>query len=86
MRKRETEQKKDSFSQYWLLAASIGIIIGILIFVDDLQDFVPGTEFLHWLPDFNPVYIGDFHFEHLYLGAIFILFGILIIAIINYKN
>ena len=75
---------KLTIRQAWFLVASIGIIMGILIFVDDLHDFVPGTEWLHWLPSFNPVYIGDFHFEHLYVGAIFILIG-LIIAILNYR-
>ncbi|MHA1638510.1 MAG: hypothetical protein ACTSUO_06240 [Candidatus Thorarchaeota archaeon] len=68
----------------WFLVASIGIIIGLLIFLDDLHDFVPGTEWLHWMPDFSPVYIGDFHFEHLYVGAIFVLIG-LIVAILNYR-
>ena len=47
------------------VVGAILFIIGLAIFVDDLHDFVPGTEWLHWLPDFTPVFIGSFHFEQL---------------------
>ncbi|MCK4483182.1 MAG: hypothetical protein KAU89_00050 [Candidatus Thorarchaeota archaeon] len=52
-------------------------VIGLGIFVDDLHDFVPGTEWLHWMPDFTPVVIGGFHLEHLYIGALLMVIGIL---------
>ncbi|MFW9850610.1 MAG: hypothetical protein ACFFF4_15875 [Candidatus Thorarchaeota archaeon] len=55
-------------------------IIGLAIFVDDLHDFVPGTEWLHWLPDFPPVIIGGFHFQHLYWGIIIMVIGLIIAA------
>ncbi|MCK4740106.1 MAG: hypothetical protein KAT22_01060 [Candidatus Thorarchaeota archaeon] len=55
-------------------------VIGLGIFVDDLHDFVPGTEWLHWMPDFTPVIIGTFHLEHLYIGALIMLIGILVLA------
>jgi hypothetical protein len=51
-------------------------LVGLAIFVDDLHDFVAGTEFLHWLPDFNPVIIAGFQFHHLYLGILIMLIGI----------
>jgi hypothetical protein len=54
------------------------LIVGILIFVDDLHDFVPGTELLHWLPDFTPIIVFGFHFEHLYIGAILILIALIL--------
>jgi hypothetical protein len=54
------------------------LIVGILIFVDDLHDFVPGTELLHWLPDFAPIIVFGFHFEHLYIGAILILIALIL--------
>ena len=56
----------------------ITFILGLLIFVDDLHDFVPGTEFLHFLPDFDPYIIGGFHLHHLYLGIIIMLVGLYI--------
>ena len=63
------------------LAVSIVLfIIGLAIFVDDLHDFVPGTEWLHWLPDFAPFIIGGFHFEHLYLGIILMVIALIIAA------
>ena len=59
-------------------------IIGLLIFFDDLHDFIPGTEMFHWLPDFNPIFIFDFHLEHLYIGALLMLVGLLVA--IKYKE
>ncbi len=59
----------------------IGVIIfivGLLIFVDDLHDFIPGTDMFHWLPDFTPIIIFGWHLEHLYIGAILLLLGLLI--------
>ena len=53
-------------------------IIGLAIFIDDLHDFVAGTEFLHWLPDFNPVIIAGIHFHHLYLGVLIMLIGLIV--------
>jgi len=55
-------------------------IIGLGIFVDDLHDFVPGTEWLHWMPDFTPIVIEGFHLEHLYIGALIMVIGILALA------
>ena len=55
-------------------------IVGLAIFVDDLHDFVPGTEWLHWLPDFAPIYIGTLHLEHLYIGALIMLIGLIAMA------
>ncbi|MHA1905023.1 MAG: hypothetical protein ACXADL_11630 [Candidatus Thorarchaeota archaeon] len=53
------------------------MIVGILIFVDDLHDFVAVPEWLHWLPDFAPIIVFGFHFEHLYIGAILILIALI---------
>lgn len=53
-------------------------IIGLAIFIDDLHDFVAGTEFLHWLPDFDPIIIAGFQFHHLYLGALIMLVGLVL--------
>lgn len=58
----------------------VTFIIGLAIFVDDLHDFVAGTEFLHFLPDFDPYIIAGFHFHHLYLGIIIMLIGLYIAA------
>ncbi len=55
-------------------------IIGAVIFLDDLHEFVPGTEWLHWLPDFQPIVISGFHLEHLYIGALLALIGLIVIA------
>ncbi|MFX1264713.1 MAG: hypothetical protein ACFFCK_09000 [Promethearchaeota archaeon] len=63
-----------------LAAGIIVLIIGAAIFVDDLHDFVPGTDWLHWLPDFPPLIIGAFHLEHLYIGALIMLVGLIIMA------
>lgn len=59
-------------------------LVGLAIFVDDLHDFVPGTEFLQWLPDFEPVIFLGFHFHHLYVGILIMLIGIAL-AIKNYE-
>ena len=56
------------------------LVIGLGIFVDDLHDFVPGTEWLHWMPDFTPVVIAGFHLEHLYIGILIMVIGILVLA------
>ncbi|MGY5872404.1 MAG: hypothetical protein RTV72_09175 [Candidatus Thorarchaeota archaeon] len=53
-------------------------IIGLVIFIDDLHDFVAGTEFLHFLPNFDPYIIAGFQFHHLYLGIIIMLVGLYI--------
>jgi len=51
-------------------------LIGLAIFVDDLHDFVAGTEFLHWMPDFEPFIFLGFHFHHLYIGILIMLIGL----------
>jgi hypothetical protein len=53
-------------------------LIGLSIFIDDLHDFVPGTEFLQWMPDFEPVIILGFQFHHLYVGILIMLIGLAI--------
>jgi hypothetical protein len=65
----------------------IGVAVGVLIFiiglavlVDDLHDFVAGTEFLHFLPDFDPYIIVEFQLHHLYIGALIMLIGLIIAA------
>ena len=60
-----------------MIFALLLLIIGVALFLDDLHDFIPGTEFLHFLPDFTPVIIGGFHFQHLYIGAILILIALI---------
>ncbi len=60
-------------------SVALGILtflIGLSIFVDDLRDFVPGTEFLHWMPDFEPFIFLGFHFHHLYIGILIMLIGL----------
>jgi hypothetical protein len=63
-----------------LAVGALMLIIGAAIFVDDLHDFVPGTDWLHWLPEFPPLIIGTFHLEHLYIGALIMLVGLIIMA------
>lgn len=59
---------------------AVAFLIGLVIFVDDLHDFVAGTEFLHFLPDFDPYIIGGFHLHHLYIGILIMLIGLIIAA------
>ncbi|MHA1137584.1 MAG: hypothetical protein ACTSSE_13955 [Candidatus Thorarchaeota archaeon] len=59
-------------------------LLGLVILVDDLHDFIPGTDFLHFLPDFDPYIIAGFQFHHLYLGIIIMLIGLYIAA--KYDN
>jgi hypothetical protein len=59
----------------------VGVLIfllGLVLFVDDLHDFVAGTDFLHFLPDFDPYLIGGFQLHHLYIGALIMLIGLAI--------
>ena len=56
----------------------LAFILGLVIFVDDLHDFVAGTEFLHFLPDFDPYIIAGFQLHHLYLGILIMLIGLII--------
>ncbi|MGY5858906.1 MAG: hypothetical protein RTU63_06020 [Candidatus Thorarchaeota archaeon] len=63
-----------------IVAGILTLLVGLAIFVDDLHDFVAGTEFLHWLPDFDPIIIAGFQFHHLYLGIIVMLVGFFIAA------
>lgn len=57
-------------------AGVLTFIVGLVIFVDDLHDFVAGTEFLHWLPDFDPYIIFGFQLHHLYIGILIMLIGL----------
>jgi hypothetical protein len=57
-------------------AGILTFLVGLAIFVDDLHDFVAGTEFLHWLPDFQPIIIAGIQIHHLYIGAIIMLIGL----------
>ena len=59
-------------------AGVLTFLVGLAIFVDDLHDFVAGTEFLHWLPDFDPIIIAGFQLHHLYLGALIMLIGLVV--------
>ena len=63
-----------------IAAGVLTFLIGLAIFVDDLHDFVAGTDFLHWLPDFDPVIILGFQFHHLYLGIIIMIVGLYVAA------
>lgn len=62
----------------------LSFLIGLVLFVDDLHDFVAGTEFLHFLPDFDPYLIAGFQLHHLYIGALIMLIGLIIS--IKYRN
>ncbi|MFW9802777.1 MAG: hypothetical protein ACFFFC_09010 [Candidatus Thorarchaeota archaeon] len=62
------------------IPGAILFVIGLAIFVDDLHDFIPGTEWLHWMPDFPPIIIGGFHLQHLYIGALIMLIGLIAMA------
>jgi hypothetical protein len=62
----------------------IAFLLGLVLLVDDLHDFVPGTDFLHFLPDFDPYIIAGFQFHHLYLGIIIMVIGLYIAA--RYDN
>lgn len=58
----------------------LAFILGLALFVDDLHDFVPGTGFLHFLPDFDPYIIVGFQLHHLYIGALIMLIGVAMAA------
>jgi len=59
-----------------------GILVflaGLAVFLDDLHDFVPGFEFLQWIPGASdPFIIFGFQLHHLYLGIILMLIGLAI--------
>ena len=57
-------------------AGVLVFIIGLVLFVDDLHDFVPGTELFHFLPDFDPYLVFGFQLHHLYLGILIMLIGL----------
>jgi hypothetical protein len=57
-------------------AGVLTFIVGLVLFVDDLHDFVAGTDFLHFLPDFDPYIIMGFQLHHLYIGILLILIGL----------
>ncbi|MHA1949798.1 MAG: hypothetical protein ACXAAO_15260 [Candidatus Thorarchaeota archaeon] len=59
-------------------AGVLTFLVGLLLVVDDLHDFVPGTDFLHFLPDFDPYFIMGFQLHHLYLGALIMIIGLAI--------
>ena len=67
-----------------VIVGILTFILGLVILVDDLHDFVPGTDFLHFLPDFDPYFIGVFQLHHLYIGALIMLIGLVIAA--KYRN
>ena len=55
---------------------ALAFILGLVIVVDDLHDFVAGTDFLHFLPDFDPYLIAGFQLHHLYIGALIMVIGL----------
>ncbi len=57
-------------------AGVLTFLVGLVLFVDDLHDFVAGTDFLHFLPDFDPYLILGFQLHHLYIGILLILIGL----------
>jgi hypothetical protein len=59
-------------------AGGLTFLVGLVLFVDDLHDFVAGTEFLHFLPDFDPYIILGFQLHHLYIGILIMLIGLAI--------
>ncbi|MHA1963521.1 MAG: hypothetical protein ACXACG_18870 [Candidatus Thorarchaeota archaeon] len=59
-------------------AGVLTFLVGLVLFVDDLHDFVAGTEFLHFLPDFDPYFILGFQLHHLYIGILIMLIGLAI--------
>lgn len=59
-------------------AGVLAFIVGLVLVVDDLHDFVAGTDFLHFLPDFDPYFILGFQLHHLYIGIIIMLIGLAI--------
>lgn len=59
-------------------AGVLAFIVGLVLVVDDLHDFVAGTEFLHFLPDFDPYIILGFQLHHLYIGIVIMLIGLAI--------
>ncbi len=56
------------------------LLFGLLLVIDDLHDFVAGTDFLHFLPDFDPYFIMGFQLHHLYIGALIMIIGLVIAA------
>ncbi len=67
-----------------LVVGILAFLIGLVLFVDDLHDFVAGIDFLHFLPDFDPYLLAGFQLHHLYIGALIMLVGLIIS--IKYKN
>jgi len=59
-------------------AGVLTFIAGLVLFIDDLHDFVAGTDFLHFLPDLDPYFIGTFQLHHLYIGILIMLIGLAI--------
>jgi hypothetical protein len=55
-------------------------LVGLALVIDDLHDFVAGTDFLHFLPDFDPYIIMGFQLHHLYIGALIMIIGLAIAA------
>jgi hypothetical protein len=55
-------------------------LVGLALVIDDLHDFVAGTDFLHFLPSFDPYIIMGFQLHHLYLGALIMIIGLAIAA------
>jgi hypothetical protein len=59
-------------------AGVLTFLVGLVLVVDDLHDFVQGTDFLHFLPDFDPYFILGFQLHHLYIGILLIVIGLAI--------
>ena len=59
-------------------AGVLTFLVGLVLFVDDLHDFVPGTDSFHFLPDFDPYFILEFQLHHLYIGILIMLIGLAI--------
>jgi hypothetical protein len=59
-------------------AGILTFLVGLVLVVDDLHDFIPGTDFLHFLPDFDPYFIMGFQLHHLYIGVVIMLIGLYI--------
>ncbi len=66
--------KKAFFKKQMKIASELALIIfGLFLIIDDVL--------LHWITTLFPVMVFGNHFHHLYVGIIFIIIGVIGIAI-----
>lgn len=70
-----------------VLLLAISIAFSVALILDDLHDFVPGTDQFQWLPG-SPFsfFINGIHIHHLYVGVALLALSIVALLLVYWHH